>query len=52
MAALKCMNTNFLKHIFNRLKALKKTEKLHLSQLCVYISIKIKRLYPFKGFFY
>lgn len=45
MAALKCMNTNFLKHIFNILKALKKNrEKLHLSQLCVYISIKIKRL--------
>lgn len=41
MTALKCMNTNFLRHIFNSFWR----GKLHLSQLCVYISIKIKHAY-------
>lgn len=38
MAALKCMNTNFLKHIFNRLKALKKTERNCIYTVCIHFN--------------
>lgn len=39
MAALKCMNTNFLKHIFNRLKALKKQREIaFITTVCIHFN--------------
>lgn len=40
MAALKCMNTNFLKHIFNRLKALKKNQReiAFITTVCIHFN--------------